>query len=318
MPATATGILLISLLASQAPGEPPSAPLAGGVQAEPAPAAPIDGSYRVGTDDLLTIAVLQAPELNSTPRVSAAGEISLPLIGVVTVSGLRPPEIETLIKERLSEKYIRDPQVSVQVTETPSHVVSVVGSVRKPGLYQIRGTKTVLEVLALAEGVTADAGDRVIVMPNETGLAGAGPDDRAVSVALEDLLAGDSAANIEVHPGDVVKVGVASTFYLVGEIKKPGAFPILAKDHLTILRALAIGEGLTPMAARNDSIILRTDAAGRRTEIPLQLDRILAGKDPDLALQANDLVFIPQSGGKAFARGTLETLTRILTLRPVF
>jgi polysaccharide biosynthesis/export protein len=119
--------------------------------------------YRIGPDDQLDIAVLEAAELDRAPRVSASGEISLGLVGTVRAAGLTARELEIVIEELLRRSYIKEPHVSVQVREMQSHPVSVFGAVKKPGVFQIRGPKTVVELLSMAEGLDVNAGDTVIV-----------------------------------------------------------------------------------------------------------------------------------------------------------
>lgn len=119
--------------------------------------------YRIGADDLLDVAILEAPELDRAPRVSATGQISLALVGTVRAAGLTTQELVAVIEEILRRNYIKDPHVSVQVREMQSHSVSVFGAVKKPGVFQIRGPKSVIELLSMAEGLDEDAGETVIV-----------------------------------------------------------------------------------------------------------------------------------------------------------
>src|SRR6266849_6641543 len=120
--------------------------------------------YRIGPEDVLNINIFEAQELNREVRVSAGGEISLPLLGSVRAAGLTPRELEFVLQELLHRTYMKDPHVSVFVREMQSHPVSVMGAVRRPGVFQIRGSKTLLEVLSLAEGLADDAGDTVIIL----------------------------------------------------------------------------------------------------------------------------------------------------------
>ena len=120
--------------------------------------------YRIGPEDVLSINVFEAQELNRDVRVSASGEISLPLLGPVRAAGLTPRELEFVLQELLHRTYMKDPHVSVFVREMQSHPVSVMGAVRRPGVFQIRGSKTLLEVLSLAEGLADDAGETVIIL----------------------------------------------------------------------------------------------------------------------------------------------------------
>src|SRR6266480_2217482 len=120
--------------------------------------------YRIGFDDVLDISVFEAQELNRQVRVSSAGDISLPLLESVHVAGLTPRELELVLQELLRRTYMKDPHVSVFVREMQSHPVSVLGAVGKPGVFQVRGSKTLLEILSLAEGLADDAGETVIIM----------------------------------------------------------------------------------------------------------------------------------------------------------
>lgn len=119
--------------------------------------------YRIGADDQLDVSVLEASEIDRPVRVSASGQIALPLVGSVRAAGLTTQELSAVIEEILRRNYIKDPHVTVQVREIQSHSVSVFGAVKKPGVFQIRGPKSVIELLSMAEGLNDDAGDTVIV-----------------------------------------------------------------------------------------------------------------------------------------------------------
>jgi polysaccharide biosynthesis/export protein len=296
---------------------PGATPPAGSDTAKPRPTTPVapqtvanDIDYHVGPGDRLSVSVLQMPDMKTTVRVSQQGAISLPLLGIVKVAGLSASEIETRLADELRRTYVRDPQVSVQVEEIESHPISVVGAVAEPGTFQVRGPMHLLAVLALAKGVTETAGNRVLVMRADTT---ATPIDLDLKQLLE---SGDPSLNVVVNPGDVVKVSSAAMIYIVGEFKKPGAFPMPRGDRLTVLRALALGEGLGPLAAKKDAVIMRTDSAGKQSEIEIRLDRIIKAEEPDPVLQANDVLFVPGSGGKAAAAATLGAISRLISLRP--
>ena len=296
---------------------------------------PILGSqeYRIGPEDLLEITVFEAPELNRSVRVSASGGISLPLLGGVRAVGLTPRELEFVLEELLRRTYMKDPHVGVFVREMQSHAVSVFGAVQKPGVFQIRGTKTLLEVLSMAEGLADDAGDTIIVMrrasfggvgdqngDNQEGEAGASasgaattevvtassvPDelagDATLQINLKELLeSGDPRYNVPIYPGDIVKVSRAGIVYVVGEVKKPGGFVLKSNENISVLQAIALGEGLTRTAAKSHTRIIRTDEqTGERAEIAIDLGKILAGKAPDPLLRPKDIVFVPNSTARS-------------------
>ena len=297
--------------------------LAGVVQSSPA------DDYRIGPEDLLEISVFEAAELNRTVRVAAGGEVSLPLLGTVQAAGLTPRELEFVLQELLRRTYMKDPHVAVFVREIQSHPVSVFGAVKKPGVFQIRGAKTLVEVLSMAEGLADDAGDTVIVMrraglpeaadpppakPVATGIpqnnstkdvtdAAAG---KTVEIDVKNLLqSGDTHYNVLIYPGDVVKVTRAGVVYVVGEVRKPGGFVLKTNENVSVLQALALAEGLTRTSAKSRAQIIRTnEATGARSEIPINLSKILSGKAADPLLRPKDIVFVPNSTGRtAFYRG---------------
>jgi polysaccharide biosynthesis/export protein len=306
------------------------------------PSAPTVSSqeYRIGPEDVLNINVFEAQELNREVRVSASGEISLPLLGAVRAAGLTPRELEFVLQELLHRTYMKDPHVSVFVRDMQSHPVSVMGAVRRPGVFQIRGSRTLLEVLSLAEGLADDAGETVIilrgaVLSGEQDLAADHPtsadqppsvaqspgevkrmsatlndnqsaSENAVQVNLKDLLdSADSRSNPLVHPGDIVKVTRAGVVYVIGEVRKPGGFALKSSERISVLQALALSEGLTRTAAKGDARIIRTvQQSGERKETPIDLGKILSGKAPDPMLEPKDIVFVPNSAAKStFGRG---------------
>ncbi len=297
-------------------------------QAPPAPAE----EYRIGPEDLLEIGVFEASEMNRSLRVSAGGEISLPLLGAVQAAGLTPRELEFVLQELLRRSVMKDPHVSVFVREMQSHPVSVFGAVRKPGVFQIRGAKTLVEVLAMAEGLSEDAGDTVLVMRG-AGLRGTGQTNLAspaaspvelpageelgpaataaapaeptgggtIEIELKRLLdSGDEGSNVPVYPGDLVKVTRAGIVYVVGEVRKPGGFMLKSNENISVLQALALAEGLTHTSQRSRTRIIHIEeGTGQRRERIVDLSKILAGKAEDPILQPKDIVFVPNSTARS-------------------
>src|SRR5438874_6900230 len=308
-------------------------------------AAPTAGpqDYRIGFDDVLDISVFDAPELNREVRVSSAGEISLPLLDSVHAAGLTPRELELVLEELLRRTYMKDPHVSVFVREMQSHPVSVLGAVRKPGVFQVRGSKTLLEILSLAEGLADDAGETVIIMrgaglqnnasrdaemapfakdnAREENTAGPDPSkhgfpsENIVQVNLKDLLDSSNVhQNPIVNPGDIVKVQRAGIVYVVGEVQRPGGFVMKSNEKISVLQVIALGGGLMRTASKAGARIIHTDEqSGMREQRPIDLAKILAGKAPDPMLEARDIVFVPNSAAKTtFSKG-LEVAAQTLT-----
>src|SRR5258706_2782645 len=265
-----------------------------------------DNDYRVGGGDLLDIAVLEASEFNRSLRVTASGEISMPPLGTVKVGGLVPQEIESVITTLLRQSVMNDPHVTVFVHEIESHPVSVTGAVKKPGGFNICGPKGALAIISMAEGLADDAGTTALVIhggnypfvtsravaedgtvlaePSAPGVAF--PNAASIEVELKDLLnSSDPRFNVQVYPGDVVKVSRAGIVYVLGDVKKPGGYLLRNSENVTVLQALALAEGLMITSAKKQARIIRTDgASGQRTEIPLDLEKLLQGKSADAAL----------------------------------
>lgn len=304
-------------------------------QVSGSPGEEVRTDYRIGPDDQLEISILEAAELDRNPRVSASGDISLGLIGTVRAAGLTTRELEIVIEELLRQHYIKEPHVSVQIRDIQSHPISVFGAVKKPGVFQVRGPRTVVEMLSMAEGLDVDAGETVIiehrgnaaaksvtaaVNPADpevvaTSAANSGTNSATnsasntagtVAIDLKKLLGtGDPALNVLVYPGDVVKVPRADLVYVVGEVGKPGGFELKTNESVSVIQAIALAQGLTHTSSSSHSRIIRTNAdTGERLEIPIDLNKILAGKIADPILEPRDIVFVPNSVSRtAFYKG---------------
>ena len=287
--------------------------------------------YHIGAEDLVDISVFEVPELSRTVRVSAAGEISLPLIGAFKVAGLSPLELERQLTSRLKETYLKDPQVIVFLREFHSDPVSVVGAVKLPGLYHIQTGKSLVEILAMAQGFSegpARLPGRDIVItrktasqsastpPHSDALSGASQSEQLaiVQVPIKQLLeSGDPKWNVPIYPGDVVKVAQAGTVYVAGDVARPGGFPLTDFDNISAIQALSMAGGTIKTANRKASMIIRRDAVGGRVEQKVDLSRVLQGKDPDVMLGPNDILFVPGSVGKAAALRAIESTVQAAT-----
>jgi polysaccharide export outer membrane protein len=333
------------------------------------------GDYRIGPQDLLDINIFEAPELNRTVRVSENGEVSLPLLGGIHVVRLTARELENTLAAKLRE-FLKDPHVSVMVTAIESHPVSVIGEVNKPGVFQVRGSKTLLEMLSMAQGLAPDAGDEVLVMRNagynrgqddvaQAARAGGGERDSkdtdgiksragsgdsgnsdalqknaiasteatndagtkqgqqsgdTIAINLRNLLnSRDPRFNVPIYAGDIVKVTRAGIVYVVGAVKKPGGFTVKGNEQMSLLKAIALAEGLSSTSSKGHTRIIRTDEGnGKRSEIPVELGKILDGKAPDMNLQAADIVFVPSSMGKTVLFRSTDAVVNTATGLAIF
>jgi polysaccharide biosynthesis/export protein len=286
-------------------------------QAQPTAADRDDPSYRLGPDDRITITALHADEISGKPiQVDGTGSINLPMVGRVKVGGLTVPEAETAIATSL-KVYIEKPLVTVNVTEYQSQPVSVMGEVTTPGQYQVKGQKTILEMLSMAGGLRPDSGHVLrITRRLENGrlpLAGASdaPSGQftVAELKLKDLMeARNPADNIFVQAHDVITVPKAELIYVVGEVNKAGGFVLNDQENLSALQALALAGGITKSASLSHARILCASdgPTGARKETEVDLRKILEGKSPDVAIHAQDILFIPTNTARSVGLKALE------------
>lgn len=273
-------------------------------QVEPAganlPAQPI------GATDLLAISVYGAPELTRTVRVSDEGLIRLPMLRQkIDARGLMPAQVETLLAAALTEEEILvDPAVTVTIAEYRSRPISVAGAVRSPLTFQALGKTTLLEALTRAQGLTEDAGLEILL----TRPAQAGGVALVERIPVKKLLdAADPLWNVTLQGGEEVRVPQAGRVFVVGNVKHPGAYRVDGGGETTVLKAVALAEGLAPFATK-EAYIFRPGtggvsesgmSAGKRSEIPVELSKIMERKSPDVELAANDILYVqaPQPKG---------------------
>jgi polysaccharide biosynthesis/export protein len=284
-------------------------------QADPAevsskPLSPNEPSaLQIGTGDLLEISVstgFGAPEVNWKGRVSSSGEISLPLLGSFHVSGLAADQAEAMIKKAYKDaEILKDPQVSVFISQYASQGVSVLGEVAKPGVYPVMTSRRLLDLISEAGGLTPLAGKTIAITHR-------GKPVEVQTVLLPRDPSQTLADNVDIFPGDTIVVGKAGVIYVVGAVGKPGGFTMDANEGLTVLQAIALAQGSKPEASSDKSKLIRKTAAGRE-EIPIPLNQILSSNAPDLKLQADDIVFVPTSKTKTAARRSMEAIIQVAT-----
>jgi len=251
---------------------------------------------QVAGGDLLEINVFDVPELSGKFRVSNTGSISLPLIGELAVQDNRTDEVEHTIAQKLEDGgYVRNPQVSVFVAEFATQGVSVLGEVKKPGIYPSFGSHRLLDYLSMAEGTTPLAGSMVDIT-------------RHVSTATQRVALrskGEARQNPEVLSGDTILVERAGVVYVVGDVARPGGFPMDQDDQLSVLQAVALAQGANHTAALKSAKLIRSTPQGK-TEVPINLSAMLGSKAADVPLKDGDIVFIPSSAAKSAMKRGLE------------
>jgi polysaccharide export outer membrane protein len=277
---------------------------------------PLD--YRIGPDDLLQITIYNIPEQESraTPRmvilrVSQQGNIVVPLGGEINVKGRTVAEVQEELQKRYS-KYIRNPQVGVMVTEYRQRV-SVMGAVQKPGVFELTGPKTVMDMLALAGGVTDRAGNQVhVYRQDEKG--------NRQSIVIDLMVLASSGAalvptggkdaqfvNMPVHAGDVVNVPQAGMFFVDGAVHKAGSYPL--GRNVTLRQALASAGGVDPELADYSAVSINRREPGKDMKtISVDLNSVISGNTPDPEVLPDDVILVPMSGFKYFVKRFVGTI----------
>jgi len=305
---------LALFLAVVASGQNTSAPRMG--QAQVNCDSQIRSTYLLGPDDEVEIGEPEFEEpANKTARIDGNGNIQVPLVGRVPVAGLTVEQAEQELNKRLST-YIRHPQVAISIKELHSQPVSLLGAVNTPGVHQVQGHKTLLEMLSLAGGIRIDAGYSIritrqiewgcIPLPNAkldpSGQFSVG------EVNLKQIMdAENPQGNIPIFPHDVISVPKAEMVYVIGDVKRSGGFVLGQDQSISVLQALSLAEGLNGTADTRRSRILRLDAqTHQRVETAVDVKKILSGKSGDVPLLGDDILFIPSSIGRKTALRAIE------------
>jgi polysaccharide biosynthesis/export protein len=268
---------------------------------------------RVGPDDLLGISVYDSPELTRTVRVNADGTIRLPMVHQrIKVAGLLPVDLETEIARVLkAEDLLVEPVVTVSVVEYRSRPIKVVGAVKKPLTFQAMGQMNLLDAISRAEGLSDDAGPEILVSRIQPDADGK-PITLTRRVPVKALMdASDTDLNLTLEGGEEIRVPDAGRIYVMGNVKKPGAFAVKDSTETSVFKMMAMAEGLLPYSGKTAYIYRREGATGGKNEIPIDLEKIMQRKMPDVPLIANDILYVPDRTGQ---RQLVTALERIIPL----
>lgn len=280
------------------------------------PCTSLHSTYQLGPGDQLELSTPGVEDFDKKLiRIDEDGKAQVPLIGRALLAGLTVPQAEKVLNESLSA-YIRDPQISIDVKELRSQPVSVLGAVNTPGVHQLEGRKSLLEVLSLAGGIRPDGGYSIhitrqlnwgcIPLPNAH-IDSTGRFSTA-DLDLKKLIeAKDPGENIQIFPNDVVTVSKAEMVYVIGDVKRSGGFTLGEDESISVLQALSLAEGLIGTADGKHAKILRVNQSGtRREEITVNVNSILKGSAQDIPLHGEDILFIPGSTGKKMTLRGIE------------
>jgi polysaccharide export outer membrane protein len=232
------------------------------------------------------------PNLVQGLKVGATGDVVLPYLGTVKLAGLTISEAATYLKNALREGgYLTDPQISVGFVDSPTRTITVIGEVMRPAPVSAQGQVRLLDVISACGGFTALASHTVTV--TRKGL----PDPITVELGADPGAIG--TIDIPLLPGDTVEVSKVGSVFVLGQVKTPSAIPLGYNSAITVLRALAMAGGVNYGAGLSKARIIRTNADSQHVEIMLDIKKIMFGKEQDVVLRSNDVLFVPANAFKA-------------------
>jgi polysaccharide export outer membrane protein len=221
---------------------------------------PEKANYVVGPEDVLTVTVFNEPQLSGKFRVENDGQFDYPFLGRIKAGGTTVGEIAAVVKAKLADGYLRNPQVTVDVEQFRSQSVFVMGEVRSPGKYMLTGSVTLIEALAQAGSVTSGAGSDVLILhPKET-TKGAPTlpqegDADVQRVSLRDIQSGKLSQNVQIRDGDTIFVPKADRFFVTGQVRNPGSYVL--EPSTTVLQAISMAGGVSDRGSNRRIRIIR-------------------------------------------------------------
>jgi len=280
-----------------------------------------DAESIISPDDVLEVYVMDVAELSRQYRVSPTGKVVFPLLpDALSAAGLTPAEFSDALGKQLRDRgLVTDPHIVATIVGSRLKAVSITGAVRMPQIYPVFGKTTVLDVLSQAQGLADDASNIAVISRGAVGAQATG--QKMQSVDIKKLLTDfNPADNIDVYPGDRITVPHAGIVYVVGAVNKPGGFMIKTANGLTVLQALAMAEDTKLNSVKSKAVIMRPnpDAPEGHQQIRVNLNLVLEGKQPDLVMLADDILYIPESASKRALRNMGQAALQAATLAVVY
>lgn len=286
--------------------------------------------YRIGPNDVIDVQIENMPDISKTYRVTAAGTFLMSYAGRITATKKTTEELAQFIADKLRGDYLKDPRVTVAVREYNSRSFFIQGSVRSPGVYQIEGRPSVLELITLASGLSDSHGANAYIIrrikapspveshaestpvstsgkSTETGAQGPAEDApkyELKSANINALLRGQFDQDVFLEPGDIVNIPPTDVFFVAGEVNQPGSFPL--KEGTTLRQAISLAQGTNFKAALDKCIIFRETTGNKREEVRVDLGAVMNGKKEDVVIAGNDLIYVPNSRAKSIGGALLR------------
>lgn len=272
----------------------------------------------IGPEDTLNIVAGDAEEISKTWRVSGNGDLDLPMIGRIHAAGLTVAQLEDQVTEKL-KAFVREPHVSVFISEFRSQPVTIEGAVARPGTIQTEGPKTLLNVLMMAGGPNAAGPTVTLTRSAKNGtipLDGAKTDPKGeystIELKLKDVMnASSPAANLIMRPHDVLSVSTKQRLvYIIGQVNRPGAVELDTQDSVSAMQVLAAAGGLTSLAVPSNTAVMHVDEKGQYSKVAsINLKSVMNGKGPDRMLAPGDIVVVPENHIKSYVQAATMSAT---------
>ena len=303
----------------------------------------LDEDYRIGINDVIEIQIEDAPELSGSFRITKSGSFLMPFLGRITAQNKTPEELSKLLTDGLRDRYLSNPNVKIVVRQYNSRSFFIQGAVRNPGVFQVEGKPSLLVLLTLAGGLAENhSSTGFILRPNKQSpsLPENNPSNQAttgqgdgssteaqtatpqneyslVKVNINGLLLGRFEQNMYLEPGDIVNIPQSEIFFVAGEVQKPGSFTM--NEGTTLRHAISLAQGTNFKADMKRGIIFREDAGtGKKKELNVDIAAVMNGKQEDVPILPNDIIYIPNSKMKTVTAPLLQALGMSAVRIPVF
>ena len=239
----------------------------------------------LGAGDQITITVFGQPDMSAEVTVGENGSITVPLVGTIKVVNLNSVQLQTLVASRLKEGgYLQDPGVSVQIRQVRSQMVSVLGEVQRPGRFPMQGRMTALEAIATAGGLTERAERAVLLLRRPPGATNLLDERQEITIRFDDP-SGKRMGKLDatLQNEDVVFVGRYKQFFIHGEVRRSGAFPI--EPGMNVMKALALSGGVSERGSMGRITVFRRDHLDVLQEIKAH---------QSMNIQADDVIYVDE------------------------
>ncbi len=271
------------------------------------PASATPAELLIGPGDEGDFTVYGMAELTTHFRVEASGDVMLPLIGRFHMAGITADAAQDALAHLYEDGgFLRSPHVNIYIREYTTQGISVIGEVNHPGIYSALNARRLYDVFLIAGGLTQRAGNKVTITHSKDA-------DNPVVVTLKNGEAANEA-NVEIQPGDTISIPPAGVVYVIGEVNRPGAFVLETTQSPSLLQMLAMAAGPTRMAVLSHVNVIRQTSKGLESK-NVDVGKMMKAQTGDMAVEANDIVFIPASKGKAaLERGSGSVLSMLANL----